>query len=224
MIFRTLTILGVLFLSGCRENIAKKETEKTEESTSYLNAFAKAHGYEHWKSAKEIHFTFNVDRDSSHFERSWIWETGPNRVTQISGTDTVQYIRNQMDSTLIAVDAAFINDKFWLLAPYQWVWDQKSFSDTLAKDVSAPISGKMMDKLTITYGNQGGYTPGDAYDFYIGKDSLIAEWVFRKGNQAEPSLATTWEDYITIQGLKIGSMRKNAEGSFRLYFTNISVH
>ena len=224
MIFRTLILLGVLFLSACGKNTGNKGTEPAEDPKAYLNALAGAHGFKHWKNVKEIHFTFNVDRDSSHFERSWIWETGPNRVTRITAMDTVQYFRNQIDSTLTAVDAGFINDKFWLLAPYQWVWDQKNFSDTLVRNMPAPISGVPMDKLTITYGEAGGYTPGDAYDFYINKDSVIAEWVFRKGNQPEASLSTTWEDYITLNGLKIGSMHQNAEGSFKLYFTGIEVY
>jgi hypothetical protein len=224
MIFRTLAILGFLLIAGCGGKNTNKETEKTEDPRSYLRQLAVAHGFNHWSTVKEIRFTFNVDRDSSHFERSWIWETGPNRVTRITAMDTIQYYRNQVDSTLTSVDAGFINDKFWLLAPYQWVWDEKSFSDTLIRNVAAPISGNLLDKLTITYGNEGGYTPGDAYDFYIGKDSLISEWVFRKGNQSEPSLSTTWEDYISLKGLKIGSMHKNAEGSFKLYFTGIKVN
>ena len=48
-----------------------------------------------------------------------------------------------------------------------------------------------MQKLTIVYGDEGGYTPGDAYDFYFGDDHIIKEWVFRKGNATEPSTMTT---------------------------------
>ncbi len=79
-----------------------------------------------------------------------------------------------------------------------------------------------MQKLTIVYGNEGGYTPGDAYDLYFADDYMLKEWIFRKGNQKEPSMATTWEDYAEINGLKLAQTHKNNEG-FKLYFTNLEV-
>lgn len=212
--------IALFLVFGCGAPTKKNIEEKP---VSHLERLAKAHGIEHWKSVRKIHFTFNVDRDTTHFERSWIWEPKSNRVTQITQTDTISYLRSTSDSTLTGTDAAFINDKFWLLAPYQWVWDRNSFKDTLVTDAAAPISGVKMDKITITYGSEGGYTPGDAYDFYIGKDSLVKEWVFRKGNNPEPSLITTWEDFKDYNGLKIGTSHQNKDGSFRLYFTGIEV-
>ncbi|WP_368662417.1 hypothetical protein [Zobellia laminariae] len=64
---------------------------------------------------------------------------------------------------------------------------------------------------------------GDAYDFYFGDDYLIKEWVFRKGNQVEPSMSTTWEDYTDVGGLKVAKIHQNEDGSFKLYFTNLEV-
>ncbi|MGA9237670.1 MAG: hypothetical protein WBV75_01290, partial [Robiginitalea sp.] len=108
--------------------------------------------------------------------------------------------------------------------PYQWVWDQDSFTHEYQETDEAPISGEPASKLTIVYGNEGGYTPGDAYDFYFGKDSVLREWVFRKGNQPEPSLATTWEQYKDEGGLQLSTHHQNADGSFKLYFTGIRVN
>ncbi|MFM1878758.1 MAG: hypothetical protein RLZZ241_1624 [Bacteroidota bacterium] len=211
---------GAVILSGCAQ---KQANNIIENPKNFRELHATVHGFDHWKSVRQIQFTFNVDRDTSHFERSWIWETQTNRVTRITTTDTISYLRSQVDSTLTSVDAGFINDKFWLLAPYQWIWDQKNITDTVSAGAKAPISGVPMDKLTVVYGNDGGYTPGDAYDFYIGRDSLVSEWVFRKGNQPVPSLATTWEGYETHGGLKLSTSHKNADGSFHLYFTGLKV-
>jgi hypothetical protein len=77
--------------------------------------------------------------------------------------------------------------------------------------------------LTITYGSDGGYTPGDAYDLFFDSDYKIKEWVFRKGNDSVPSMINTWEDYKDFNGLKLATMHKDSTGSFKLYFTNISV-
>lgn len=80
-----------------------------------------------------------------------------------------------------------------------------------------------MQQLTISYGDEGGYTPGDAYDFFFENDFQIKEWIFRKGNDTIPYLVTTWEDYKDFNGIKIATMHQNPEGTFKLYFTNIEV-
>ncbi len=225
MKYFTLLVSLLLAVTACQEAPKKEATPETAPTAKrdLLDSLAAAHGFDRWKEVREIRFTFNVDRDTSHFERSWVWEPKTNRVTRILNGDTLTYLRSQVDSTLMAADGAFINDKYWFLAPYQWVWDRNSITHTFTRQVPAPISGEPMDKLTIVYGQEGGYTPGDAYDFFIGKDSLVAEWVFRRGNQAEPSVVTTWEQYQMPMGLKLASVHQNAEGNFKLYFTGIEV-
>ena len=222
--FFPLCLTGLL-ITSCKE-APKQEIALLQEDTepkNLLELLADKHGFENWEQVERIAFTFNVDRETSHYERSWIWETGTDRVTQITDGDTLSYLRSEVDSTLARADAGFINDKFWFLGPYQWVWDQQSFTWEFEEGAEAPLSGAPMYKLTITYGQEGGYTPGDAYDFYLGKDSILREWVYRKGNQPEPSLITTWEDYRDFKGLSLATMHKNKEGSFKLYFTGIRV-
>ncbi len=193
------------------------------QESSILEKVANAHGYENWKNIEEIKFTFNVDRDNSHFERTWVWQPKTNDITSITNQGTLQYNRANMDSTAYKTNGDFINDKFWLLAPFQLVWNKNNIKHEHLKDVEAPISKKTMQKLTIVYGNEGGYTPGDAYDFYFGDDFIIQEWTFRKSNQPEPSLITTFEDYVNVKGLKIAKMHKKNEGDFELFFTEITV-
>ncbi len=205
---------------GCKTD--KKPSIETEKpQLSILEKIAEAHGYDNWKGISALEFTFNVDRDTTHFERKWIWNVAANEVTGISVGDSVTYNRAEVDSTAAKVDAAFINDKYWMLAPFNLVWDQDNFTYTLDSIAEAPISENPLQKLTIVYGNEGGYTPGDAYDFYFGDDYLIQEWVFRKGNRAEPSVITTWEAYQDVEGLKIATAHKNAEGSFQISFTGV---
>lgn len=209
-----------LVFTACKTE-KKAEPVQEEAEKTILEKIAYANGYEHWKDIASLKFTFNVDRDTTHFERKWIWHISTNEVTGISLGDSVTYMRSEVDSTVARVDGAFINDKYWMLAPYNLIWDQDNFSyqhDSLAE---APISKQSMQKLTIVYGSEGGYTPGDAYDFYFGDDYLVREWIFRKSNQEEPSVVTTWEDYKDLQGLKIATMHKNAEGSFSISFTGL---
>jgi hypothetical protein len=122
----------------------------------------------------------------------------------------------------MGADQSFINDKFWLLVPFQLVWDSGTTISKPIKD-AAPISKTEMNKITLTYVSEGGYTPGDAYDLYYGDDFIINEWVFRKGNSEEPTMTTTFENYEVFKGVKIAKTHKTAEGNFHLYFSNISI-
>ncbi|WP_350287943.1 hypothetical protein [uncultured Croceitalea sp.] len=218
-----LFFVGIVLLSLSCKTDKKEEGQKKEvvEPTSVLEKVANAHGYENWKNIAQIAFTFNVDRDSTHFERSWIWKIKSNEVTHISGTDSLTYNRKNMDSLALKTNGGFINDRYWLLAPFNLIWDANNFEHTLVTNDTAPISKKSMQKLTIVYSNEGGYTPGDAYDFYFGDDYVIREWVFRKSNQAEPSMTTTWENHIENNGIKFATDHKKDKENFNLYFTNV---
>ncbi|MFS4457492.1 hypothetical protein [Maribacter sp. 2304DJ31-5] len=223
MKYYVLIVISCLILGiGCKTE--KKQTPtKVEKELSVLEKVANAHGYQHWKNVSEIKFTFNVDRDSTHFERSWAWKPKSNDVVFTTRKDTISYNRSAMDSIIAKTDRGFINDKFWLLGPYQLVWDRNGFTYEHQRDIEAPMSKTNMQKLTIVYNNEGGYTPGDAYDFYFEDDHIIKEWVFRRGNQPEPSMITSWEDYKDLKGLNIAIMHKMPESNFQLYFTGVEV-
>lgn len=211
----------LLSASSCKTD-KKTETSTQKTELTVLESIAQANGIENWKSINELQFTFNVDRDTSHFERTWIWKPKTNDIIAISNNDTLSYNWSKMDSVAYKTNGGFINDKYWLLAPFNLLWDKGNFTHTHKENEIAPIGKKAMDKLTIVYGSDGGYTPGDAYDFYFEDDYIVKEWVFRKGNQPEPSLITTWEDYVEMGGLKIAKMHTNEEG-FKLYFSNLKV-
>lgn len=216
----TYTSLLFIFFIGCKTE-KKPETVGEAKEISILEKVANAHGFENWSKVNQIEFTFNVDRDSSHFERSWIWKPKTNDITRISGKDTLSYNRKTMDSIAYKTNGGFINDRYWLLAPFNLMWDKNNFKYTHTENDTAPISKKPMNKLTVVYSNEGGYTPGDAYDFYFEDDYLIREWVFRKANQAEPSMTTTWENYVNHSGFHFAMDHKKPNENFNLFFDRI---
>lgn len=214
-------------LFSCKNNNKSVEKTQTEPSISYENLsnakkIANANGYENWKDVTEVEFTFNVDRGGNLFNRSWTWKPKAGDVTMISGKDTIFYNHNRVDSLVMDTDAAFINDKYWLLAPFQLVWDQ-GITVSEKENVTAPISKDTLSQITIVYGNDGGYTPGDAYDFFYDENFIIKEWNYRKGNALKPSLSTTWEDYENFNGIKIAKTHKDSTGGFKLYFTDVLI-
>uniref|UniRef100_UPI004047A263 hypothetical protein n=1 Tax=Mariniflexile sp. TaxID=1979402 RepID=UPI004047A263 len=190
-------------------------TEKADKQLSIAEKIANAHGFEKWQQVKEIAFTFNG-------KRSWVWKPKTSDVTYIMDGDTIHYNTGKIDSSLVKIDRGFINDKFWLLIPFQLVWDQgTSVSEPIKTE--APISKTIMNKITLTYPNEGGYTPGDAYDIYYGDDFIIKEWAYRKGNQPKASLVNTFENYQDFNGIKIALEHKKAEGDWNLIFSNVKV-
>ncbi len=228
-----------LFLFSCKTEVKKensyddddievrdpelvKESDKAKILTT-AQAIAYANGLQKWDKVKELKFTFNIDRDSSHYERSWSWKPKNDMVTATFSENTYSYKRTDLDSMSLRADQKFVNDKYWLLAPYNLVWDTASFTSKHQVKATAPISNTTMQKLTIVYNDKGGYTPGDAYDFYFEGDFIIKEWVFREGNKSEPSLITSWEDYEDFDGIKIAKTHIRKEGNWTLYFTGIDI-
>ena len=224
--FIKLWLLSLLMVScKLKTNEANSQTNSFSEEhkePSISQKIAIAHGIEKWDSVSEITFTFNVDADGNHFERSWSWNTNTNNVKMMTSKDTITYNRSAVDSLSLNADKAFVNDKYWLLAPFQLVWDDGTTISEPVKEI-APISKKELTKITLTYTGDGGYTPGDAYDFFINDDFLIEEWVFRKGNSAEPSMITSFENYKDFSGIKIAKDHLKSEGEWNLYFTNIQI-
>ncbi|MGJ8667460.1 MAG: hypothetical protein ACSHW7_13910 [Patiriisocius sp.] len=225
----TILLVFISAFTACKENASTNQNDDSIPETDKNNVLTTAetiaykNGFEKWKDVNTINFTFNVtSNDKPVGMRSWSWKPKSNDVTMMTAKDTVSFNRNNLDEAFKQQDAAFINDKYWLLAPYNLVWDEgTTFKEQ--QNTVAPISKDTLNMITITYGNEGGYTPGDAYDFYYDKDFMVREWVYRNGDTIAPSMITTWEEYEDYNGLKIAKMHKNEAGSFKFFFTDISV-
>lgn len=204
----------LLTIISCKEEKAKP--------LSFVEKVAQANGIEHWKDVSELRFTFNVDRDTIHFERDWAWNPKTGQVAMTYNGETTSYNREAVDERSLKADKAFVNDTYWLLAPFKLIWDEGYTRDSIIRD-EAPISKDTLYKLTIHYTGDGGYTPGDAYDFFIDKDHMIREWIYREDNSTSNCFITTWEDYTEEGNIKFSTLHKDETGGFRLYFSDIEV-
>jgi len=231
MKFKIFTILVFFAIVSCNNGQKTSETTTSEinndtsepvENLDTANRIANANGFKNWNDVQTIAFTFNVDRNGKLFSRSWTWSPKSGDVSMTTQEDQLTYNRSEMDSVAKKADAAFINDKYWLLAPFQIAWDEGT-TFTEKENVVAPISKDTLNQLTVVYGNDGGYTPGDAYDLFYDENYKVREWNYRKGNAPEPSTTTTWEDYENFNGIEISKTHKDGTGNFKLYFTDISV-
>jgi hypothetical protein len=104
-------------------------------------------------------------------------------------------LNSQPDSVKNQVEPSFVNDNYWLLFPLHAYWD-----------TSATVTDQGMHKLplgkgsarlvSVKYPADGGYTPGDTWDLYVGKDNRVEQFVYHRGGPKPPKLVTaTWAGY-----------------------------
>jgi hypothetical protein len=187
---------------------------------------AEASGLSRWQQVEKIKFTFHVQLPDQVLQRTWAWNPKSGEVVQY-GNDgpALSWKRSELASASAEIkeaDARFINDSYWLIFPFRVVWDQGTALSLDASEQNLPFGEGKGRKLTVTYTGEGGYTPGDAYDLFIGKDNRIAAWVFRKGNAPEPTRITRWEEYRDFGGIPFSMNRPGPDG-FRIWFTDVSV-
>jgi hypothetical protein len=217
---KKLLILSVLIIfSSCKQNEEKKESEQ---ELTIAQKIANAHGFEHWNNVKTIEFTFGGKMEEPNSGRAWVWNPKTSDIKLNSDGKTVEYNRNNMDSTSLKADRAFINDKFWTFIPFQLIWDDGITISEPIKSV-APISNENLNKITLLYSDVGGYTPGDAYDLYFDENYIIKEWQFRRDNSEEASISNTFESYIDLNGIKIAQEHKKAEGDWNILIRNLKI-
>lgn len=230
-------ILSLLFLSvafvmtSCSTPEASPTETQSAPRTTFVpktlaDSIAAAHGFEYWQDVHQIDFRFDVDiNGEGKLQREWSWFPKTDSVSRTLEGETKSIIRNtSIDSTDLMIDSQFINDSYWLLMPYYLVWSQDGYVANVTRNVTSPMStsDEPRTMLTIQYGPDGGYTPGDAYDLYIDGDYKLREWTFRRGGGKENTMTMDWSAYRTIENLVLPSDHKG-EAQLRIHHPVVRV-
>jgi hypothetical protein len=209
------SLLAILLLSFCTPKA--EETEKT-----LPQLVATAYGFENMDEIAKISYTWNVRRDSvTVMVRDWAWNLDSGKVYYSGPDTTLTYTIADKTADLDAIDQRFINDRYWLLFPFQLAWDT-GYTYEVIEDQKSPIQGVPTTKLIIKYNDSDGYTPGDAYDLYVDDNHMIKEWVFRRGDGPD-GRAITWDAVQEFEGIKIHLEHMNDAGEKVIWFTNVAV-
>ena len=162
-----------------------------QQRPAIADQIAKTYGLDSFGQIEAIRYTFNIDLAALKLKlsRSWVWEP---KMDQISyeGKDKagnpvkVTYSRSQLasQSALVKdeVDPAFFNDQYWLLFPFHLVWDTSATVED-AGTQKLPLGKGSAKKVVVKYPSDGGYTPGDTWELYLGTDGRIRELAFHHG-------------------------------------------
>jgi hypothetical protein len=199
-----------------------------------VEQLAKAYGIDQFGQVEAIRYTFNIDAGALKGARSWIWEPKADRVS-FDGKDKagnpvkVTYVRSQLasqpDNVKKEVDPAFINDDYWLLFPFHVYWDKSA--DVQDKGMQKLPSGKGSARhVVVKYASDGGYTPGDTWELFLGPDKRVQEMVFRHGGNVKPSLVKmSWTGYKKAGPLLVSTEHRGTADDHQahIFFTNVAV-
>ena len=175
-----------------------------------------------WQKARQLRFDFVVEREGrrvASFSHSWDRYTGDYRV---SGTDkagapfTVYFNVNTRagsvfvngkpaegearESLLKAAYGRFINDTYWLLAPWK-IFDP---GVRLAYDGEKPCpDGGACDVLKLSFENVG-LTPKDVYWLWITRQGRrMVQWQYVLGGASEEPTTALWKDWESFSGVSL---------------------
>jgi len=195
---------------------------------------AKAYGFDSFVQVEAIRYTFNIDAGKLKLSRSWIWEPGRDQISY-EGKDSednpvkITYSHSQLASQSAVVkgmiDPAFFNDQYMLLLPFHLVWDTGATIQDAGKQ-EVPLGPGTAEKVVVKYPSEGGYTPGDTWELYVGPDGKIRNLVFHRGGTAKPSLLiVTWADHKKAGPILVSlDKRGTADGKpARIFFTDVAI-
>jgi hypothetical protein len=201
-----------------------------------LDQVAKTFGVDSWDKVEAVRYTWNGEITGLFkAAHKWEWEPKTNKVT-FEGVDKdgkpvkVSYVRTdlstQTDAVKNEVDPSFINDNYWTLFPFHAYWD-KSATVTDQAGQKLPIGVGSATLVSVKYpAEAGGYTPGDTWDLYVGKDDRVQAMIYHRGGPKKPSLVTaSWTGYKKAGPLLFSTEhRGTADGKpLHIFISNVSV-
>lgn len=220
-----LLLLGVLVAGAV--SCSKKHSPVAEE-------IAKVYGLDSYGDVDAIRYTFTLEVPGVNVSRSWVWQPKTGQVTY-EGKDkdgkpvTVTYRRSELDkqpaNVKDNVDPGFVNDNYWLLFPFHAYWDTSA--DVQDKGTQNLPQGSGSARLvSVKYPSDGGYTPGDTWDLYVGSNNRVQQLFYHRGGTKKPSeVIATWEGYKKAGPLLFSTEhRGTADGQpLHLFLSNIAV-
>jgi hypothetical protein len=200
-----------------------------------LEKIAKAYGLDWWDQIQAIRYTYHLQLGALKVSRSWEWEPKTGKVSY-EGKDKdgkpvkLTYLRSELSSQTDAikneVDPAFINDNYTLLFPLKAYWDT-SATVTDHGLQKLPVGKGSARRVAVKYPPEvGGYTPGDTWELYVGKDNRVEYFVYRRVAPTPPSLVSaTWAGHKKAGPLPVSTDHRGmADGKpVRVFYSDVSV-
>jgi hypothetical protein len=228
-----LTPLHVIRLLALGMLLILSATAGAQQRAPILEKLTKTYGLESFGQIEAIRYTFNAEATGLNISRSWTWEPKTDQVTY-EGKDKsgnpvkVTYLRSQLGSQSAEVkeniDPGFLNDNYWLILPFHFSWDTNAAVEDAGVQ-KLPLGNGSAEKVVVKYPSDGGYSPGDTWELYVGSDGRIEEMAYRAGGPAKHVVIATWADYKKAGPLLVSlEHRGTRDGQpAHVFFSNVAV-
>src|SRR3989441_5583759 len=200
-----------------------------------LEQLAKTYGLDSYGQIEAIRYTWNGEIPGVFkLSHAWEWEPKTGKISfEGTGKDgkpvKVTYdssqLNSQSDQVKNEVEPAFVNDNYWLLFPLHAYWD-KSATVTDQGMQQLPVGNGSAELIVVKYPSEGGYTPGDTWELYLGKDNRVEQFVYHRGGPKKPGVViATWEGSKKAGPLLISTDHYGtADGNpLRIFISDVSV-
>jgi hypothetical protein len=195
---------------------------------------AKTYGLDSVGQIEAIRYTFNAELPGVNLSRSWVWQPKTDQVSY-EGKDKdgklvkATYVRSQLNgepaNVKEEIDPAFLNDQYWLLFPLHVYWDSSAdVQDTGMQKL--PLGDGSAKRVVVKYPSEGGFSPGDTWELYVGPDNRVEEFIYRRGGPKKPSVViATWAGYQKAGPLLISTDHRGTSDDkpLRVFLSNVSV-
>jgi hypothetical protein len=207
-----------------------------QQRASIIEDIAKAYGLDSYGQIEAIRYTWNGEIPGLFkLSHKWEWEPKTGKISYESTDKDGKAVKVTYDSSQLSsqsdqvknqVEPSFVNDNYWLLFPFHAYWDKSAtITDEGAKKL--PTGAGSATLVSVKYpAEAGGYTPGDTWDLYVGKDHRVQALVYHRGGDKKPSLVTTtWTGYKKAGPLLVSTEhRGTADGKpLHISITDVAV-
>jgi hypothetical protein len=195
---------------------------------------AKTYGLDSFGQIEAIRYTWNAEFGTVKISRSWVWEPKTGQISY-EGKDKegkpmkLTYRQSELSIQPAVVkneiDPAFFNDQYWLLFPLHLSWDSSAEVEETGEH-KLPLGNGSANRVVVKYPSEGGYTPGDTWEIFVGTDNRIQEFMFHRGGSKKPTVVVaSWEDYKKAGPLLISlNHRGTGDGNpLRIFLSDVSV-
>jgi len=205
-------------------------TSEAQQRPPIVEKLAKTYGLDSFGQVEAVRYTFNAQLPGIDVSRSWIWEPKSDQVTY-EGKDKsgkpikLTYLRSKLDGQAGEIEPSFVNDQYWLLLAFHASWDTGAAVEDAGMQ-KLPLGQGFAEKIVLKYPIEGGSSPGDTWDLYIGTGGRIQEIAFHRGGTAKPGLVIASWAYHKNAGPLLFSLdhQGTADGKpLRVWFSNVAV-
>ncbi len=225
------TMMGLL-LCGVLVSAPKSGAQ---ERAPILDQVAKTFGVDSWDKVEAVRYTWNVEITGLFkAAHKWEWEPKTGKVSfegvgkdgkPVNVTYDSSQLSSQSDQVKNEIEPSFVNDNYWVFFPFHAYWDKSASAIDQGK-FNLPQGPGAAELLPVKYPADGGYTPGDTWDLYVGKDNHVEYFVYHRGGAKPPSrVLATWTGYKKAGPILFATEHKGmADGKpLHVFFTDVAV-